>query len=89
MIERVIIYTSLLLAFIAFFLLYDRGFSFKNSLIMSLFAPLLGGLFVIAGVFAATLIGTLTIFGVIMYALNKRKLIKFKSKNMHFKVYRI
>ena len=89
MIERAIVYTSLLLAFIAFFLIYEKGFSFKNSLIISLFAPLVGGLFIIAGVFTATFIGILTMFGIIMYALNKKKLMKFKSKNLQFKVYRI
>jgi hypothetical protein len=43
----------------------------------------------VAGVFVTTLIGALTVFGTIMYLLNKKKLIKFKSKNMQFKVYRI
>ena len=89
MIEKVILYTSLLLAFVAFILLYEKGFSFKNSLTMSLFAPLIGGLFVIAGVFAATLVGALVIFGAIMYVLNRKKVMKFKSKNIQFKAYRI
>ena len=89
MIEKAILYTSLLLAFVAFILLYEKGFSFKNSLTMSLFAPLVGGLFIIAGVFAATLVGALAIFGTIMYVLNRKKVMKFRSKNMNFKIYRM
>ena len=56
---------------------------------MSLFAPLLGGLLIIAGVFSVALILGLVTFGTIIYILNRKKLIKFKSKNMKFKVYRI
>ncbi len=89
MIEKAIIYTSLLIAFVAFILLYEKGFSLKNSLTMSLFAPLIGALFIVAGVFAATLIGALVIFGTIMYALNRKKVMKFRSKNMQFKIYRM
>lgn len=89
MIEKAIIYTSLLIAFVAFILLYEKGFSLKNSLTMSLFAPLIGALFIVAGVFAATLIGALVIFGTIMYVLNRKKVMKFRSKNMQFKIYRM
>ena len=89
MLERIIIYTSILIAFIAFFIFYDKGFSLKNSLTMSLFSPLLGGLLIIAGVFSVALILGLVTFGTIIYILNRKKLIKFKSKNMKFKVYRI
>jgi len=89
MIEKTILYMTLLIAFASFILLYEKGFSLKNSLTMSLFAPLIGALFVVAGVFAATLVGALAIFGTIMYILNRKKVMKFKSKNMHFKVYRM
>jgi len=89
MVGKAILYTSLLIAFIAFILLYEKGFSFKNSFTIALFAPLVGGLFFVAGVFAATFFTALLVFGAIMYALNKRKVMKFRSKNMKFKVYRV
>jgi len=89
MIYKTILYSSILIAFIAFFILYDKGFSFKNSLIMSLFAPLIGGLLILAGVFGTTLLMALSIAGAIMFLINRNKLKKLKSKNVKFKVYRI
>ena len=89
MIYKTILYSSILIAFIAFFILYDKGFSFKNSLIMSLFAPLIGGLLILAGVFGTTLLMALSIAGANMFLINRNKLKKLKSKNLKFKVYRI
>ena len=83
-----IIYTSLLIAFIVCILLYEKGFSFKNSLTMSLFAPLIGGLFVVAGIFLTTLVGALLVFGSIIYVLNRRKIKRYSGKNFKFEVYR-
>ena len=81
-------YTSLLIAFISFFLLYERGFSFKNSLVASLFAPIIGSLFIIAGLFVTTLIGALVIFGSAYYFMNRKKINNFGTRKIKFGVYR-
>ena len=70
-------------------MLYDKGISLKNSLIISLFAPLLGAVFFALGVFAAAMVTGLLLFGVIMYLFNKTNLTKLKSRNMNVKLYRI
>ena len=88
MIWKAVLYTSLLIAFIAFFLLYERGFSFKNSLIISLFIPVLGSLFIVAGVFLTTLVGTLIVFGSAYYFMNRKKMNHFGTKKIKFNVYR-
>jgi len=89
MLNSTIGYTLGLVAFIALIMLYDKGFSFKNSLIISLFIPFLGGIFIALGLFTLTLLLILMLFGTIIYLLNKKKLMKLKSKNFRFKIYRI
>ena len=89
MIWKAIFYTSLLVAFLIFMILYDKGFSFKNSLIISMFAPLVGGLFILAGTFLAVFLTAMILFGSIFYMLNRKKIMKFGGKNFKFKVYRV
>jgi hypothetical protein len=86
---KTIFYVSILVAFILFFILRDKGFSFRNSLLMSLFAPIVGSLFVVAGVFVGVLAGILIVFGSIAYLLNKKKIMRFSNKNFKFKVYKV
>lgn len=56
---------------------------------MSLFAPIVGSLFVVAGVFVGVLAGILIVFGSIAYLLNKKKIMRFSNKNFKFKVYKV
>ena len=88
MIGKAIFYTLLLIAFVSFFLLYEKGFSLKNSLIISLFAPILGGLFIVTGVFVTTLVSVLIIFSTACYLMNRKKVKKFRTKKINFNIYR-
>ena len=89
MVLESILYTSLLIAFVAFFVLYERGFSLKNSLVISLFVPFIGSLFIVSGLFLASLVSFLALFGLAYYVLNRKKMGKFSKKNIKFKVYKI
>jgi len=89
MVWKTIFYVSLLIAFILFVILREKGFSFKNSLLMSLFAPVIGGLFILAGTLVAVFASALLIFGGVAYLFNKEKFMGFNGRNLKFKVYKV
>ena len=73
MIWEKIFYLSILIAFVVFILLKDKGFSTKNSAVISLFSPIIGGLFLLFGTIFATFLGAAIIFGGILYLFNRKK----------------
>ena len=88
MVWKTIFYVSLLIAFLIFITMRDKGFSFKNSLLFSLFAPFIGGVLILATTFFVVFMGLAITLGLIAYAMNKKKLMKFKPRRIKFKVYR-
>jgi hypothetical protein len=88
MIWERIFYLSILIAFIAFIFLKDKGFSTKNSAIISLFSPVVGGLFLIFGTMFALFFGAAILFSGVMYLVNKKKIDSFR-KNFQVRVYKV
>ncbi len=88
MIWERIFYLSIIIAFVVFILLKDKGFSTKNSALISLFSPLIGGLFLVFGTLFAVFLGAAILFGGVMYLFNKKKVDSFR-KNFNVRVYRV
>lgn len=89
MVWKTIFYVSLLIAFVLFVILREKGFSFKNSLLMSLFAPVIGGLFILVGTLLAIFVSALLVFGGVAYLFNKQKFMGFNGRDLKFKIYRV
>jgi hypothetical protein len=88
MIWEKIFYLSILIAFIVFVFLKDKGFSTKNSTVISLFSPLIGGLFILFGTIFAVFFGAAIIFGGVLYLFNKKKVNNFR-RNFNVKIYKV
>lgn len=88
MVKEIILYMVGLISVVAFMLLVNTKFKFKNKVLLSLAAPIVGGLFILLGAIFLVFLTAVVVFGGIIYLVNKKKFQRWMENGPRFGINR-
>lgn len=88
MVTETIIYLAVFSAIVVFMLLIDSKMGLKNKILLSLSAPIVGGLLVMLGTVFLLFLLALLLVGGVFYLFNKGRMNKWLQSKPRFGLYR-